>query len=292
MVTPAPQHHVDVDHPLETPRHDARQDANKSLVVQTMHPHGVVELRLNRPGALNTFNTALYLATTAALENLTTCKKTRIIIFTAAGEKTFCAGMDLREASTSQYAQSMIAAARSFMNALIASPHILMAAVFGNVVGIGVTMLLHCDFVFAHPSSRFQTPFSSVGFVPEFASSVLFHSVMGPTITSRLLLRGETLSAYVLQRAGVLTVVSAHSHDVHSAALHYAMSWSQQAGQEQWAVVQTAKALIRDPIRHHVRQALKVEFDVIAKLMHSGKAPRLMAEKLQQLHNNRRRSNL
>src|SRR3954470_23754229 len=81
------------------------------------------------------------------------------------------------------------------------------AAVAGPAVGIGTTMLLHCDFVFAAPTARFQMPFVSLGLVPEAASSLLLPMVAGYQRAAELLLLGKPFTAEKAFAAGIVTEI-------------------------------------------------------------------------------------
>lgn len=257
----------------------AKQQKLESSIIEIAHSSGVVELRLNRPDTLNAFSSGMYLQAAAALNKHSGDAQTRIIVLTAAG-RSFCSGMDIREASKAQHLDKLLSSARVFMNALMNCSRPLIAAAFGNVTGIGVTMLLHCDVVFVDKATQFQTPFANIGIVPEFASSVLFPIFLGPSLSSRLLLCGETVDAEQMQRAGCLQLVES---DVSSAAVNYAISWSRKFDLDQWEAVLEAKRLIRVPIRHKVTSAIDAEFQTINKLYHSGALKRLLVSKAKQL---------
>lgn len=255
-----------------------------NLVIEKDLGTGVIELRLNRPKHLNAFNSAMYLAAAAALNKHSTSKNTRMIVLTAKGDS-FCSGMDIQEASDMNQCHIVIRAARVFMAALMNCPRIVIAAVFGNVTGIGVTLLFHCDVVFAHTSSVFETPFSAVGIIPEYGSSILFPKFLGASLTSRLLLRGERVTATVLERAGCLHIVQSQ---VHETAADYALSWSRDVeNDQQWSLIEIAKRIIRDPIRSQVRMALEIEFQAIDKLLQTGTVQRLMSARLQAMKKRR-----
>lgn len=257
--------------------------AQERLIEKVNHGHGVLELRLNRARALNAFTANMYLRLADEINQLGSRTDVRIILLTGRG-KTFCAGMDVREASEAEDIRQITSAARTFMQALMNSPHILIAAVFGHVVGIGVTMLLHCDLVIAHTTTSFETPFASVGIVPEYASSFLFPYFLGTSLTYRLLLRGESINAKEMKQAGVIQTV--HT-DVDAAALGHALSWSQSLNDEQWKLIEKSKFLIRKHIREASIKAINLEFHAIAEAHDSGLSRPLMVRKVNQLSSRR-----
>ena len=94
-----------------------------------------------------------------------------------------------------------------FLRAIAAAPKPLIAAVRGNAVGVGTTMLLHCDLVVAAPSARFQVPFVNLGLVPEAASSLLLPRLIGHQRASAMVLLGEALDADTALAAGIVNRV-------------------------------------------------------------------------------------
>lgn len=264
--------------------YEAQQSSEtEPLVIERNHAGGVIELQLNRPKYLNAFNSTLYLETAAAIKKHDNDVKTRIIVLTSSG-RCFTSGMDIREASQSEQFDRLIKAARTFMETLMNCSCLVVAAAFGKVTGIGVTLLMHCDAVLANTSSQFQTPFASIGVVPEFASSVLFPLFLGPSLTNRLLLRGEIVGAHAMQHMGYLQLVDT---DVCSAAIDYAISWSRALDADQWMAIQESKRIIRDPIRTKALSAMDTEFKSIDKMYQSGVLKRLLISKSNDLTSRR-----
>jgi enoyl-CoA hydratase/carnithine racemase len=99
--------------------------------------------------------------------------------------------------------------ARALFEALPRMKKPVVAAVGGPAVGIGTTMLLHCDFVYAAPNARFQLPFVPLGIVPEFGSTLLLPLIAGYQRAARLLLLGQPFTAQQAYEAGIVTEVIA-----------------------------------------------------------------------------------
>ncbi|HEV2432171.1 MAG TPA: enoyl-CoA hydratase [Burkholderiales bacterium] len=99
--------------------------------------------------------------------------------------------------------------ARALFDALPRMKKPVVAAVGGPAVGIGTTMLLHCDFVYAAPNARFQLPFVPLGIVPEFGSTLLLPLIAGYQRAARLLLLGQPFTAQQAYEAGIVTEVVA-----------------------------------------------------------------------------------
>lgn len=244
-------------------------------VIITRHKYGVTELRLNRPEARNAFSTTLYHETSKHLRSLSTDPKTRIILLSASG-KTFSSGMDIKQASSGN-PLTIVKAAEAFMRAVMDTPKPLAAAVTGAVTGIGVTLLLHCDIVFSDSRATFHTPFPATGLVPEFGSSVLFPSVLGPNRARDLLLFGRTLSAD--QLSDVFRLVHGGRGAVIAQARAYCKEWSAGLDDDQWRCVEASTRLVRPCVRERVDE----ELHVIRGLINDGVTARLLQGRAQRL---------
>src|SRR5438552_13289152 len=95
----------------------------------------------------------------------------------------------------------------SFFETLPALQKPIVAAVGGPAIGIGTTLLLHCDLVYATPGARFQLPFVSLGIVPEFGSTYLLPLIAGYQRAAELLLLGQPFSAEKAHEVGIVTAV-------------------------------------------------------------------------------------
>jgi enoyl-CoA hydratase/carnithine racemase len=144
-------------------------------------------LTFNRPKAKNAFNDELYDAVRDALISAVDDPNVAVVVLTGA-EGAFCAGQDLSEMTKSRTPEEAASSGfMPFVDTIQTFPKPLIAAVNGVAVGIGVTMLLHCDLVFAADSARFRAPFVSLGIAAEAGSSALFPDRMGWQNTAHLL---------------------------------------------------------------------------------------------------------
>lgn len=254
------------------------------LVLEEEHGFGVVQLTLNRPRALNALNEAMYYAAAAALRRHNKLPSTRIIVLTGAGTRSFCAGMDIKEVCSLSQGPRTVRAARAFMDALMLCDKPVVAAVFGPVTGIGVTLLLHCDSAYTTSDATFETPFSAIGIVPEFGSSVTFPLFLGLRLTNELLLKGGRVGAEEMGEVGAVTVVQSTAREVVERAVKEAVNWSRRnATKEEWGGVLKAKRIVREPIRKRVNQAMAVEMKAIDKQIVNGTAARLMRRRVAEL---------
>jgi enoyl-CoA hydratase/carnithine racemase len=161
---------------------------------------------LNRPDALNAFNNELYHAAGGALRDASARDDVACVVITGAG-RAFSAGQDLGEMSqvdTSAPRDSGIAHGFPvFLDTLAAFPKPVIAAVNGLGVGLGLTMLLHCDVVYISETARLRAPFVPLGVAPEAASSLLMPVVMGNQRAAVSLYTGEWLTAGDAVEAGI-----------------------------------------------------------------------------------------
>jgi enoyl-CoA hydratase/carnithine racemase len=118
----------------------------------------------------------------------------------------FCAGNDVADFLNRPPLQAGSPSAR-FFDAMIGLGKPIVAAVGGPAIGIGTTMLLHCDFVYASSEARFQMPFVPLGIVPEFGSTYLLPWMAGYQRAAELLLLGQAFTAQKAQEVGIVTQV-------------------------------------------------------------------------------------
>lgn len=165
---------------------------------------GAQILRLNRPDKKNALTRGMYAALVDALVSGETSDDVSAhVIFGLPG--VFCAGNDIAEflAMASSEAHEFDEVMK-FIFALPVLKKPLLAGVSGLAVGIGTTMLFHCDLVYAAPEAVFSTPFLDLGLVPEAASSLLAPRLMGPQRAFELLVLGAPLSAESAREAGLV----------------------------------------------------------------------------------------
>lgn len=170
---------------------------------------GVRVLTLDRPHALNAFDSPLYRAAGAALDAARADDGVKVVVITGAG-RAFSAGQDLDEMARLAAGEAVDSGFPVLLDALQAFDKPLIAAVNGAAVGIGFTMLPHCDLVLAAETARFRTPFAEMGVPPEAASSLLFPARMGWQRAAEVLFTSPWLGAAEAVECGIaLRVVPA-----------------------------------------------------------------------------------
>ncbi len=148
-------------------------------------------ITFDRPEALNAFNQELYREAADALDVAASDPQVAVVVLTGAG-RAFSAGQDLFEMANPPRGSNAFPA---FVNALAGFPKPVIAAVNGLGLGIGFTMLAHCDLVLIAEGARLRTPFTSLGVAPEAASSYLFPIRMGWQRAAWVLFSSEWISA-------------------------------------------------------------------------------------------------
>ena len=166
---------------------------------------GICELRLNRPDKRNAITLAMYEALWDALVRAEADESVRVILFSGAGAS-FTAGNDLMD-FMSQPQQTDDTSTLKFLRLLPKLHKVMVAAVHGSTVGIGVTMLLHCDLVVAARSTRLTMPFVKLGLVPEAGSSLLLPRLIGHQRAAELLLLGTPIDAATALNYGLVNRV-------------------------------------------------------------------------------------
>ena len=165
---------------------------------------GVLEIRLDRPEKKNALTRAMYDAMADAFEQVDADPTLRVGLLTGTGD-TFTSGNDITDFQAR--GTSGRSSASRFLPTISTMQKPLIAAVNGAAVGVGTTMLMHCDLIVAARSARFVMPFTSLGLVPEAASSLLFPRLLGTQRASALLLLGEPLDAEAAHEWGFVNRV-------------------------------------------------------------------------------------
>ena len=155
--------------------------------------NGILTITFNRPDKKNAITVAMYQTIADALKDAECDAGVHAILFTGKSE-IFTAGNDLDDFLKNP-PQSTKSPVYQFIQNLSHATKPVIAAVSGLAVGIGTTLLLHCDFVYAADNARFSMPFAKLGLCPEFASSLLLPLIAGYQRAAEKLMLGEAFSA-------------------------------------------------------------------------------------------------
>jgi enoyl-CoA hydratase/carnithine racemase len=213
---------------------------------------GVLTLTFHRPDKKNAFTHAMYTEAREALAAADRDDSVRVVVLTGA-EGAFTAGNDLgdflQHPPTGEDAPVF-----RYLRAMVEMTKPVIASVDGAAVGIGTTMLLHCDFVLATERARFSMPFVNLGLCPEGASSLLLPRMAGTVLASELLMFGEPFDAATALRAGIINrvVPQAQLAEVTAERARTLASKPVEA-------LKVTKRLLREPMRAQVDAALSRE---------------------------------
>jgi enoyl-CoA hydratase/carnithine racemase len=164
---------------------------------------GVLAITMNRPERRNAITVAMYTALADAIESAANDAPLRVITLEGAGDD-FTGGNDLADFMAEMPSGDDIPVWR-LLKGLASNPVPLIAAVHGNAVGIGTTMLFHCDLVLAEEGTRFIMPFVDLGLVPEAASSLLMPRLAGRRRAARYILLGEPFGVEEASEFGLVS---------------------------------------------------------------------------------------
>jgi enoyl-CoA hydratase/carnithine racemase len=207
---------------------------------------GVCTVRMNRPEKKNALTQPMYEKMTQALGEAAVNDAIRCVVL-AGCPGAFCAGSDISDFQK-RAEGGLKPITVDFLHALARNPKPLLAAVDGLAIGIGTTMLLHCDYVVAAAGATLATPFTKLGLIPEAASSLLGPMRIGHARAFALLVMGRSMSAEEAKAAGLINAV-VDASTLEEAAL--------QAAREIAALPAGAVALARKLLRGNVDDVLR-----------------------------------
>lgn len=222
----------------------------------------VLEILIDRPERRNALTDAMYRDIERALREADADPSCAAVVLHGAGGH-FTAGNDLAEFQMPQDSRDVGSIA--FLHALASVNVPVIAAVRGQAVGVGVTLLLHCDFVYAAADAVFRLPFVSLGLCPEGASSLLLPRIAGDRRAARWLLGAEPFGAEEALAGQLLTAVA---DDPLALARACARSLAAQPA----PAVRASKRLLREPGRAEVHQVLDAEAAVFFERLKSPEA--------------------
>lgn len=235
----------------------------------TTNEAGVFRFQINRPDKKNALTLAMYDALTEGLSTAEADPAVRVILFTGTNGH-FTAGNDLGD-FLNQPPTGEDSPVFRFLKTLIAAQKPVLAAVQGVAVGIGTTMLLHCDLVYAAPSARFQLPFVTLGLTPEAGSSLILPQLMGHRRAAEMLLLGATLDAATALSVGLINAV------VDEDQLEpFVWQQAQALAAKPPAAVRLSKQLMKRWPAAAIRETMSAEGEIFIARLHSSEAKEAM----------------
>jgi enoyl-CoA hydratase/carnithine racemase len=215
----------------------------------------------NRPTKKNAFDGPLWRAAIAALRRAQADRAVRAVVATGAGGN-FSAGVDLSDLASAGGGEGGAYPASELMELLCVFDKPLVAAVDGVGVGIGLTFLLHCDFVYVSDRVRLRAPFVRLGVVPEAGSSVLFPLLLGWRNAAEVVFGAEFIGGPRAVELGIANACLAPDA-VLEAALAKARSLARHAPR----ALQASKRLLLEARREQVQAGLQRENRAFAELL-------------------------
>jgi enoyl-CoA hydratase/carnithine racemase len=233
--------------------------------IVTEHSGSILRVQLNRPTKRNAMTSAMYVDLATIFNEAANDENTRVVLWHGAGDS-FCAGNDIDDFLKHPPGPGESPQAR-LMEALVDFGKPLVAAVQGAAIGGGTTMLLHCDFIYAGESTKFQMPFINLAVVPEFGSSCAVPARIGHVRAAELILLGSSFDA---RRAAELGLVNQVIPDKD--VLAKATETAEKLAAKSASALQASKRLIKQPFREQIKAAMKAENEEFSAQVRSADA--------------------
>ena len=235
------------------------------MTIKTATLNGVATLEIARPEKKNALTQAMYQAMADALAAAGADPAVRSILITGQ-PGCFTSGNDLED-FMQRPPQGEDSPVARFMRALLDCEKPVVAAVTGAAVGIGTTMLLHCDFVFVSDEARLAMPFVGLGLVPEYASSLLVPQLMGHVRAAEKLMLGEPFTGADAVDCGIANAVLPAAEVVN-----HARRMAERFNGLPPSAVRETKRLMRASQRALVRQVMNDEAAIFGTRLRSPEA--------------------
>lgn len=212
----------------------------------------ILRITINRPEKMNALTPAMYGALAGAIAYADGDPEIRVILLQGAGGS-FTSGNDLHDFMNSPPAGEESPVFR-FLQAISSAQKPIVAGVLGPAVGVGTTMLLHCDLICAGAGARFELPFVNLGLCPEAAASLLLPQLAGHQRAAELLLLGEPFGAERAREVGLVNAVLPDGE-----VLQQAWTLARKLAQRPPASVRLTKALLKKSGRRAVAETIAEE---------------------------------
>jgi enoyl-CoA hydratase/carnithine racemase len=227
----------------------------------TMQPHlaghaGVCEIILDRPEAMNAIDTAMAVRLAQACAELAADRGVRAVVLSAAGDRAFCVGADLKERNRMRDADLLAQREvfRAAFGGLLSLPQPVIAAVHGYALGGGCELALSCDLIVADETAVFGLPETTVGLVPGGGGTQLAQRKLGPGRAADLIFTGRRVPAAEAERIGLADRLVPPGQ-----AAHQALEVAQRIAANSPVAVRAAKRAIRQGGGIGLAAALEIE---------------------------------
>ncbi|MBI5271812.1 MAG: enoyl-CoA hydratase [Burkholderiales bacterium] len=235
------------------------------MSIKTAVVNGVATIEIARPEKKNALTQAMYEAMAHALGQAQADGSVRAVLITGQ-PGIFTSGNDIED-FMQRPPQDIDSPVFRFMQALVGCDKPVVAAVTGAAIGIGTTLLLHCDFVYVSDEARLAMPFVSLGLVPEFASSLLVPELMGARRAAEKLLLGDPFTPEQAVECGIANAVLPAAEVVN-----HARRVAERFNALPPGAVRDSKRLIHGPRRERIMQVIAEEATVFGQRLRSPEA--------------------
>lgn len=226
---------------------------------------GILRLTLDRADKKNALTQPMYRALADGLKGAAEDPAVRVVILAGEGDL-FCAGNDVKDFQSGALT-GLEGPIGDFLWAISTFPKPLLGAVHGRAVGVGTTMLLHCDLVYAAEGTKFVLPFVNLGLLPEAASSLLLPRLMGHQRAADLLFFGDAFTAEHAREVGIVNEVVPADALADRVAERAAV-----LADKPLAALVTTKRLMKKHLWDPVHDAIKEEGDLFVERLSSPEA--------------------
>ena len=242
------------------------------MSIKTAVLNGVATIEIARPEKKNALTVAMYQAMTDAIVAAKADPAVRAVLITGQ-PGIFTSGNDIEDFMTrgtgvpGQGSETMDSPVFEFMRALIDCDKPVVAAVTGAAIGIGTTMLLHCDFVYVSDEARLAMPFVALGLVPEFASSLIVPQLMGHRRAAEKLLLGDPFTPEQAVDCGIASAVLPAAEVVN-----HARRVAERFNALPPGAVRESKQLMRGPQTEALLKTIRAEAEIFGRRLRSPEA--------------------
>ena len=231
--------------------------------IKTELQDNVLRICIDRPEKKNALTVAMYTAMAEAVEQGEANPDVRVILLHGNGDS-FTAGNDLQDFMANPWQGQDVPPAVRFMLAVAHAKKPVIVAIQGSTVGIGVTVLLHCDLVYAADNAKLVVPFVNLGIIPEAGSTLMVPALMGHQRAAELFMLGTPITA---QRAYELGLVNAVV--TPEKLMQTAMAAAQALAEKPAAAIRATKELMKKPRADEVERVIQEELQVLAERLTS-----------------------
>lgn len=227
--------------------------------IQSEISNRVLTISMNRPEKKNALTSEMYLTMAELLTRADVEKEVKCVVIQGQIDL-FTSGNDVKDFLNSD--RTKVPPAIHFLKAISNFSKPLIGAVGGQAIGIGTTMLMHCDLVVATSSAKFQLPFVNLGLCPEAASSYLFPQMAGSKLANQLFFLGEVFNASTAKEAGIVNYIT-EEIDLFNKVKDLATKISEQPSE---ALIST-KRLLKAHTFEKIQSVMDSEFIEFSRLL-------------------------